>query len=179
MHRTTARLVLRKPNADDLESLFAIYGDPATNQFNPSGPLRDIGQAQALLHVWLQHWEKKGYGQWAISTCNASQKLIGFGGLDARMYVDVERLNLGYRFAATAWGKGYATELSEAALRFGFEELGLHEVFAVVRPNHVASIRVLEKIGMQRVDTLNDVPGQPPSLVFKARRSLPEEDKQV
>ncbi|WP_341521458.1 GNAT family N-acetyltransferase [Pseudomonas sp. G.S.17] len=171
MHRTTARLVVRPPTADDLESLFTIYGDPATHQFNPSGPLRDLGQAEALLHVWLKHWEDKGYGQWAISTCEAPQNLIGFGGLDARMYVDVERLNLGYRFAATAWGKGYATELSQAALDYGFEELGLNEVFAVVRPNHSASIRVLEKIGMRIVDFLDDVPGQPPSLVFKARRS--------
>ena len=171
MHRTTARLVLRPPTADDLDSLFTIYGDPATHQFSPFGPLRDLGQAQALLDTWLYHWEKKGYGQWAVSTCEAPQTLIGFGGLDARMYVEVERLNLGYRFAATAWGKGYATELSQAALAYGFEELGLNEVFAVVRPNHSVSIRVLEKIGMQRVDLLDDVPGQPPSLVFKARRS--------
>ncbi|QHF05847.1 MULTISPECIES: GNAT family N-acetyltransferase [Pseudomonas syringae group] len=177
MYRTTARLMLRKPTANDLDSLFAIYGDPATQQFNPSGPLRDIGQAKALLDAWLNHWEEKGYGQWAISTREAPQKLIGFGGLDARMYLEIERLNLGYRFATTAWGKGYATELSEAALVFGFEELGLQEVFAVVRPNHSASIRVLEKTGMQRVDLLNDVPGQPPSLVFRAHRSLPAKDK--
>ena len=171
MHRTTARLVLRPPTADDLDSLFTIYGDPATHQFNPFGPLKDLGQAQALLDTWLDHWEKKGYGQWAVSTCEAPQTLIGFGGFDARMYVEVERLSLGYRFAATAWGKGYATELSQEALDYGFEELGLHEVFAVVRPNHSASIHVLEKIGMQRIDLLDDVPGQPPSLVFKARRS--------
>lgn len=52
-----------------------------------------------------------------------------------------------------------------------FEELGLNEVFEVVLPNHSVSIRVLERIGMQRVDLLDDVPWQPLSLVFKARRS--------
>jgi RimJ/RimL family protein N-acetyltransferase len=168
--RFTQRLILRPPKAEDLAALFAIYGDPATNQFNPAGPLREISQAQALLGGWLAHWQEKGFGQWAIATREAADTVIGFGGIDARMYLDVERLNLGYRFAVTAWGKGYATELSQAALDYGFSDLQLPDIFAVVRPNHLASIRVLEKIGMQHIDSLDDVPGQPASQVYRAGR---------
>jgi RimJ/RimL family protein N-acetyltransferase len=171
MHRTTTRLILRRPTSEDLVSLFSIYGDPATNQFNPSGPLTDINQAQSLLEAWMKHWITKGYGQWTIRTREAPEIVIGFGGIDTRKYLDVDRLNLGYRFAVPAWGRGYATELSEAALDFGFVELEIPEIFAVVRPNHLASIRVLEKIGMQRIDTLDDVAGQPPSLIFQANRT--------
>ena len=168
--RFTPRLILRPAKAEDLSALFAIYGDPATNQFNPAGPLREISQAQALLDGWLAHWQEKGFGQWAIATHEAADAVIGFGGIDARMYLDVERLNLGYRFAVTAWGKGYATELSQAALDYGFRDLQLPDIFAVVRPNHLASIRVLEKIGMQHIDSLDDVPGQPASQVYRASR---------
>ncbi len=170
MQRTTERLILRAPTLGDLDSLFAIYGDPATNQFNPSGPLSRIGQAQSLLEGWLAHWQSEGYGQWAITMRERPDQVIGFGGIDARWYLDVVRLNLGYRFAVQAWGQGYATELSHAALDFAFTELVVPEVFAVVRPQHHASIRVLEKAGMQRIDTLNDVPGQAPSLVYRASR---------
>jgi len=168
MHRTTSRLILRPPRADDLASIFAIHSDPATNQYNPSGPMTDISQAASVLSDWLRHWEEKGYGQWAIASRDDPQNIIGFGGLSMRMYLDVERLNLGYRFAVSGWGMGYATELSIASLEYGFDELGVKQVFAVVRPAHQASIRVLEKIGMQRIDSLDDVPGQPESLVYLA-----------
>lgn len=169
--RFTQRLVLRPPKAEDLTSLFAIYGDPATHQFNPAGPLREISQAQTLLGGWLAHWQAKGFGQWAIATRDAADTVIGFGGIDGRMYLDIERLNLGYRFAVTAWGKGYATELSQAALDYALAELHAPDIFAVVRPTHLASIRVLEKIGMQRVESLDDVPGQPASYVYTASRA--------
>jgi len=168
MQRKTSRLLLRRPGAQDLGSLFAIYGDPATHRFNPAGPLTAIDQAESLLEDWLKHWRENGYGQWAIATLEAPGTVIGFGGIDARNYLEVERLNLGYRFAVAAWGKGYATELGRSALDFGFTELMLPQIHAVVRPAHSASISVLEKIGMQQVGILADVPGQAPSLVFRA-----------
>jgi len=168
MPRLTERLILRPPTADDLAALFAIYGDPATNQFNPAGPLPNIEQATDVLDHWLEHWQQHGYGQWAIATRSAPQQVIGFGGLTLHPYLDIERLNLGYRLAVSAWGQGYATELSQAALAYGFGELAAPAIFALVRPAHQASISVLEKIGMQRIDTLDDVPGQAPSLVYQA-----------
>lgn len=166
--RTTARLLLRRPTAEDQTRLFAIYGDPATHQFNPAGPLVERRQAQVLLDDWLNHWQTHGYGQWAIATRDAPEQVIGFGGIALYNYLNVQRLNLGYRFHTAAWGKGYATELSHAALEFAFAELNAEQVFALVRPAHSASIGVLEKIGMQRFDLLDDVPGQAESLVYLA-----------
>ncbi|WP_263261878.1 GNAT family N-acetyltransferase [Pseudomonas sp. RIT-PI-S] len=171
MHRSTRRLTLRPPTQDDVHSVFAIYGDPATHRFNPAGPLKTQHHAAAMLKRWMVHWQSAGYGQWAIAERDAPDVIIGFGGLDKRPYGPVERLNLGYRFAVAAWGKGYATELSQASLDFGFAELDVPEVFAMVRPGHGASIRVLEKVGMRCIDTLDDVPGEPPSLVYRASRA--------
>lgn len=168
MHITTARLLLRQPVLADMESFFAIHSDPATNQFNPAGPLTDRAQASAVFQTWLQHWNEHGYGQWAVTTRDAPQTVIGFGGVAQRLYGEVERLNLGYRFATSVWGNGYATELAEAALRYALHGLKQPCVFAIVRPAHTASIRVLEKIGMKRTDVLDDVPGQPSSLVYEA-----------
>jgi RimJ/RimL family protein N-acetyltransferase len=171
MQRTTSRLLLRPPQPEDLAGLFAIYGDPATNQYNPAGPLTHIDQAETLLSDWVRHWAIHGYGLWTIAPRADPDCVIGFGGIGLRKYGDVERLNLGYRFAVSAWGQGYATELSRASLEYGFDELNVPEVFALVRPAHTASIGVLEKIGMQRVDVLDDVPGQAPSFVYRSGRS--------
>lgn len=171
MIKRSQRLILTPPAAADLERLFAIYSDPAVHRFSPKGPLKQLADAATLLDGWLAHCERKGYGTWAISTAEAPGQLIGFGGVSLYRYLDVERENLGYRFAEAAWGKGYATELAEFALRFAAEELGLPEIFALVRPAHTASIRVLEKAGMERIGTLDDVPQQPASLVY--RKGLP------
>ncbi|MBK5410710.1 GNAT family N-acetyltransferase [Pseudomonas sp. TH34] len=168
---TTSRLIFRAPTVDDAASVFAIYGDPETNRYNPAGPLTDLGQAEAALARWLKHWAEHGFGQWAIATREAPECVIGFGGITLYKYNDVERINLGYRFAVSAWGQGYATELARAALQFGFVELDQPQVYGVVRPAHTASIKVLEKIGMRPIDELDDVPGQAPSLVFVATRA--------
>lgn len=167
MSTSTQRLILRAPAASDVDRLFDIYSDPAVHRFSPKGPLKQLADAETLLDGWLAHWKRKGYGTWAISTADAPDQLIGFGGVSLYRYLDVERENLGYRFAEEAWGKGYATELAGYALRFAAEELSLPEIFALVRPAHTASIRVLEKAGMERIGTLDDVPQQPASLVYR------------
>ena len=167
-HRTTLRLALRPPQAQDLDALYAIYGDAATNAFNPAGPLPDRAAAQALLERWMAQWRERILGPWAIAARDDPQRVIGFGGISLYPYLEQERVNLGYRFATSAWGRGYATELGMAALDFGFEEHGVDRIFGLVRPTHEASIRVLEKIGMLLHGTLDDVPGESPSLVYVA-----------
>ncbi len=169
--KTTSRLILRRPTEDDVTHVFAIYGDPATNRYNPAGPLADRYQAKSMLDRWLQHWADLGFGQWAIVSQDSPDRVIGFGGITLYGYNEIERINLGYRFAVSAWGNGYATELARAALEYGFVELDQPQVYAVVRPAHQASINVLEKIGMRRIDELDDVPGQAPSLVYQATRT--------
>ncbi|KRP66685.1 GNAT family N-acetyltransferase [Pseudomonas orientalis] len=168
MPDSVSRLVYRAPVAEDLERLFAIFGDPQTNLFNPAGPMARIEDAQRLLGRWLQQWSSKGYGWWAIARRESPDHIIGFGGIAPLDYLTARRINLGYRFAVEAWGQGYATEVGRDALALAFDTLGLPEVFGLVRPDHAASIRVLEKIGMQPFGLLDDVPGQAPSLVFRA-----------
>lgn len=169
--RASARLLLRPPRRADLARVYAIHADPATNRFNPSGPMRDPVQAESLLQGWMDDWARRGFGCWAVAEAERPEHVVGFGGLSMRYYGAVERVNLGYRFDTAAWGHGYATELARAALAAAFDELGLERVHALVRPRHEASIRVLEKIGMRRAGTLDDVPGQPHSLVWVAERA--------
>lgn len=166
---TTARLLLRAPVPADLQRFHAIHSDPQANLFNPAGPLASMEAAQDAFATWLAHWDRHGYGQWAVATLALPAHVIGFGGLALRAYGSVERVNVGYRFDPAAWGQGYATELAAATCDTGLATLGLPELFGLVRPDHHASIRVLEKIGMRLADVLDDVPGQPPSLVYVIR----------
>ncbi|APG19369.1 MULTISPECIES: GNAT family N-acetyltransferase [Kosakonia] len=162
----THRLYLRPVIASDVDDLFNIYGDPATNRFNPAGPYPDVHYAETVLERWIAHREINGFGHWAISLLGDPAQIIGFGGLSIRSYADTTINNLGYRFATAAWGKGLATEFSQCAVKYGFDAIKLAEISAVVRGNHLASQKVLEKTGLKYIREIHDVENAPPSLLY-------------
>ncbi|UTH72428.1 GNAT family N-acetyltransferase [Chromobacterium sp. IIBBL 290-4] len=166
-HLTTARLLLRRPTLDDIDSLFAIYGDPATNLYNPNGPYPSRLYAAEKMAAWLKGWDQDGIGQWAVAKLDSPAEVIGFGGLSYMDYNGELKLNLGYRFATAAWGKGYASETARAALDCAFERLNAPSIYGKVRPANLASIHVLEKQGFRQIAQLRDVEDRPPSLVFE------------
>ena len=55
---------------------------------------------------------------------------------------------LGYWIGLPYWGRGYATEAAREVVRYGFEQLWLHRIYAAHFGNNPASGRVLRKIGM-------------------------------
>jgi ribosomal-protein-alanine N-acetyltransferase len=75
-------------------------------------------------------------------------KLIGGVGLNINERD--QHAELGYWIGVPYWRQGYATEAAQAMLRYGFEELHLHRIFAAHFSNNPASARVLVKLGMLR-----------------------------
>jgi [ribosomal protein S5]-alanine N-acetyltransferase len=174
--RLTARLCLRAPTAADLDALFEIYADPATQRFNPAGPLASREAAGHLMWRWQLHWAQHGFGIWVVCQREAPEQVLGFGGLSWREYGDTRRLNLGFRLRPSAWGQGLATELGQAALALAFEELDQAAVYALVRPDNLPSRKTLAKLGLQPVGELQDFPWLSPSSVYclaRASQQLP------
>lgn len=161
-----SRLYLRPVNPSDVNDLFRIYGDPATNMFNPSGPYPNIGHARNVLARWLSHWENHRFGNWAIALKENPERIIGFGGLSILSYDDTPIMNLGYRFSTESWGKGLATEFAKYAVCYGFGDLNLAEISAVVRPNHLASQKILTRAGLRYSRDVHDVKNEPASMLF-------------
>lgn len=159
------RLIFDKPVDNDFQRFYEIHADPRTNLFNPKGPM-NLEIAEQIFGDILDHWKIKGFGTWTVKEKENPGFIIGFGGLSDRLYVDEIKLNLGYRFDKDYWGKGYATELAQAAITFGFHELDKNEIFAVVRPKHLASIKVLEKCKLRLFGELDDVKGAEKSLIY-------------
>ena len=162
----TSRLHLRPVINSDGNDLFRIYGDPATNTFNPAGPYPDIDYAHDVLARWLKHWEDYGFGNWAISLKDNPERIIGFCGLNIRSYADITINNLGYRFSTESWGKGLATEFANYAVSYGFNELKLTDISATVRANHLASQKVLKNAGLSYVRDIHDDKNLPASMQF-------------
>jgi len=171
MQLISERLAMRPVVAQDRETLMRIYGDPATNSFNPAGPLANLDEAQQLLDRWIAHWQQHGFGNMALTQRDAPHAILGFGGLTLREFGGRPVNNLGYRLATHAWGQGLATEFARAMVRYGFEECGLQVIDAAVRANHLASQRVLEKAGFTVNGNVYDVPDAPASLTFAITRA--------
>ncbi|TDR79685.1 GNAT family N-acetyltransferase [Paludibacterium purpuratum] len=162
------RLLLTHPSEADIDRLFDIYGDPATNTFNPAGPMKDRREAEARMQRWLDHRQQHGFCTWSIRLKRQPDAIIGFGGLHWGLFGTQTHPNLGYRFATSAWGQGLATEFARYALKYGFTLYRLAEIRATVREPHQASRRVLEKIGMHEVARQADPrPGIADSIIYR------------
>ncbi|MGQ5523736.1 GNAT family N-acetyltransferase [Chitinimonas sp. PSY-7] len=162
----TERFYLRKPKESDLAAVFEIYGNPATHRYNPAGPLTTHEAAGHMLWRWQLHWAQHGFGMWVVSRRDDPETVLGFGGLSWRTYGDEERLNLGFRLRPDAWGQGIALELGRAALDLAFQQLDEAAVYGLVRPENEPSRKVLAKLGLHEVDSLQDFPWLPASLVY-------------
>ena len=145
----TERLVLRRLLSADGPAMFAIHGDPATNRYNPRGPHPDLATSEEMLQECIQHWGIHGFGYWAV-TLPQSENIIGFGGVEHRIWHERDVLNLYYRFTPGAWGRGYATELARTAVTLSRKHLSQWPVVARTRQGNIASIRTAERAGLSR-----------------------------
>jgi [ribosomal protein S5]-alanine N-acetyltransferase len=84
---------------------------------------------------------------WLAITLRPEGRQIG--GIGFRIETQHRHAELGYWLGAPYWGHGYATEAAQEMLRYGFEELALHRIFATHFKHNPASGRILKKIGMR------------------------------
>jgi RimJ/RimL family protein N-acetyltransferase len=145
----TDRLILREFTEDDLESLFALNGDPKVMLHLTGGiPHSPEYIRQEVLPCFLRyHAESPDFGFWAAVTKN-TRSFVGYFQFRPRANHG-GGIELGYRLKSTEWGKGYATELCRALIAKGFSQLGVRRVFARAMASNAASIHVLEKLGLK------------------------------
>jgi [ribosomal protein S5]-alanine N-acetyltransferase len=78
------------------------------------------------------------------------------GGVTLAISREDARAHLTYWIGVPYWGKGYATEAAKEAVRYAFEDLGLHRVHAAHFGSNPASGKVMRKIGMSYEGTLQE-----------------------
>ena len=78
------------------------------------------------------------------------------GGIGLHLEKEHNRAELGYWIAEPFWHQGYATEAAGGAIKFGFEELGLHKIMANHLPENTASGKVMINNGMVKEGVLKD-----------------------
>ena len=145
MELRTDRLILRPWRDADLDPFAALCADPVVMEHFPA-PL-DRAATAAMIERIRAAWARDGFGVWAVEELGGS--FIGFTGL-IRHAVLPDEVEVGWRLARAAWGRGLATEAARAAVDHAFGALGLPALISMTVPANVRSQRVMTKLGFTR-----------------------------
>jgi ribosomal-protein-alanine N-acetyltransferase len=145
----TPRLRLRDWRDDDVEPYAAMNADARVREFFARRLTAEESAASA--RSIRAHFVRHGFGLWAVEVMGGAP-FVGFIGLSVPGFTApfTPCVEVGWRLAVAAWGQGYATEGAEAALAFGFTQLGLTEIVAMTVPANMRSRRVMDRLGMRR-----------------------------
>jgi len=145
----TARLLLR-PWRDTDRPLFAEQSaDPMVMRFLLGVLTRE--ESDVYVDRIETHLAEAGFCKWAVEAPDVAP-FIGAVGL-SRVKFEASftpAVEVAWRLNRRYWGQGYATEAARAAIEDGFTRVGLTEIVALTTLANIASMRVMERLGMQR-----------------------------
>jgi len=159
----TLRLRLRPWRLEDLSPFAALNADPAVMKYFTK-PLNRT-ETKSYIEQLVAHFHQHGFGRWAVEVKDGGQ-FIGAVGLSVPPWPTsfTPCVDVGWRLASDQWGRGYAGEAAQAALRHGFNVLGLPEIVSFTTEANERSRALMERLGMCRSEADDfDCPGIPPN----------------
>jgi len=151
----TKRLLLRDFREEDWESVHVYASDPEVVKYMPWGPNTEEATKDFVKQAMKWEEERPRMHIELAVILKADDSLIGGCGLNLSSSQNREG-SIGYCFNRIYWHAGLATEAAETLVLYGFEQLGLHRIWATCDPDNGASARVLEKVGMKREAQLRE-----------------------
>ncbi|MCJ2034420.1 GNAT family N-acetyltransferase [Methylobacterium sp. J-068] len=146
-------LILRRWRPGDEVALAALNADPAVMRHFPA--VKDAAASRVEARSLARRFRVDGFGPWAVEV--PGQGFVGFVGgarvLRVLPFPGGERpgetVEIGWRLARSAWGRGIATRAARHALADLFGRCGLDAVVAFTAEGNAASRRVMERLGMR------------------------------
>ncbi len=148
MKLETGRLILREFVAEDWRAVLAYQSDPLYLRYYHWSD-RSPGNVRAFVNMFIEFQRERPRTKFQLAVVlKENEQLIGNCGIRINN-VELREANIGYELNSQYWGQGYATEAAREVLRFGFEELGMHRIYATTLGANVGSSKVLAKLGMR------------------------------
>jgi RimJ/RimL family protein N-acetyltransferase len=142
---TSERLMLRRLTPEDFASVRRIHSDPDVMHIY-GGVFSEQATREAIRRN-IDRYEKDGVGFYAI-TLKETGELIGCGGIIMQPTDQGVEPEIGYQMRRDQQGRGYATEMARACMRYAFETLKADHIISLIRPDNQPSRRVAEKNGL-------------------------------
>lgn len=142
----TQRLVLRQLSTDDADAILSLRSNDQVMKYIPRPYLKTKEEAFELIAMFDSKIEN-GIGiNWGIYFLDDPEKLLGIIGY-YRMKPEHFRAEVGYMIFPEYHGKGIVSEALQKVVEYGFKEMKLHSIEAVLDPENKGSEKVLIKNG--------------------------------
>jgi [ribosomal protein S5]-alanine N-acetyltransferase len=142
----TTRAVLRPFVVDDAPHAHPVFANKEVMRFAAGDPDADLPATIRRLERYIEIQAEYGCFKWAVWE-RETGPYLGDAGLT--VVSETGEVELGYRLDRQHWGRGLATEVARAWLRHALDELNIPRIIAFADPRNLASVRVMEKIGMR------------------------------
>lgn len=146
----TSRLRLRHWRDEDRAPFAALNADPVVMEHFPAPLTRE--ESDRFVDRIVATMANRPFGLWAVEVENGPS-FVGFVGLTEPSW-EVPGITpcveVGWRLAREAWGRGYATEAATEAIRYGLDDLELDEIVSFTSVQNVRSTQLMARLGMVR-----------------------------
>ncbi|WP_453993019.1 GNAT family N-acetyltransferase [Bacillus nitroreducens] len=150
----TERLHLREITMKDADGIFACFSNKDVTRYYGQETLERIEQAEAFVDFFANSFKEKRGIRWGIEI-KGTEGIIGTIGFNA-WSPKHRRTEIGYEIHPNHWRKGYASEAVLKVIQYGFDELHLTRIGAVVFIDNEASNQLLYKLGFQKEGVLRN-----------------------
>jgi ribosomal-protein-alanine N-acetyltransferase len=145
---TTPRLLIRAFEPADWPDFLDMNSNKAVIERIGNGQLKTIDEERVKFDSILHAYTKGGeLGIWSVTLLSIGQGVLGAASMS--LLEGTREVQLGYRFKPSFWGRGYATEVAQGLVAYGFGPLNLSRIVATTNLDNNASRRVLEKAGLR------------------------------
>jgi len=150
---------------EDILLLQSLWTNERIRYFLFDNRTISLDEARSFVEDSVTNFEEYGYGLWLVFARVNVKRLVGFAGC---LHSEADP-SLIYAIHPNFWGYGYATEAASAVLKYMLETLKFPVVKADADEPNIASVRVLEKIGMTK--TGSAVVREKPLVYFEKSHS--------
>ena len=150
----TESLILREITKDDTDAIFACFSNEEVTRFYGLERMERVEQAEEMIDFFIKSYNEKRGVRWGMER-KGTKGIIGTVGFNSWL-PNHRRAEIGYEIHPEHWRKGYTAEAVSKVLSYGFIEMELTRIGAIVFLGNEASNKLLMKLGFQKEGILRN-----------------------
>jgi len=144
----TDRLMLRELKINDAQAILNCFSNPDVLRHYGQNPLTSLDQVKQIINNFSKNYDEKRGIKWGIEL-KGQEGIIGTIGFQ-EWSTEHRRAEISYALFPESWGKGYAMEAVNRVISFGFQEMDLVRIGAIVFTENDASNKLLTQVGFEK-----------------------------
>lgn len=150
----TDRLVLREHGEQDARSILELFGDTEVVRHFGMKPISSLNAAEQMIKYFRKNSREAGLTRWAV-VLKSENTVVG-----SVFYTNIEkpyfRAEIGFLLNRSYWGRGIMKEAAERVISFGFEQMSLNRIQALVSVDNRRSVSLVERLGFSKEGVLRE-----------------------